>query len=87
MENKMNRTLLNGRKYEFVEWMIFGHTTVSSYCEWNGRMNKIGLRFNNRDEAKEWCDKMDEEYLHPTPVIQHTMRAEDYYSITGYYGD
>lgn len=89
MEKTINRTLLNGRKYEFVEWMIFGHTTVSTYCEWDGKMNHIGMTFNNLEEAEKWCDERDYEYLHPVVKEEVPFTVpDDYYGVRGrYYGD
>lgn len=85
----MYRTLLDGRKYHFVEWMIFGHPTVTSYCEWDGKYHHIGLDFKTLEEATAWCDKMDNAYLNPAPIqhVEFTV-PDDYYGVRGrYYGD
>lgn len=89
MEQTMNRTLLNGRKYQFVEWMIFGRPTVSSYCEWDGRFHHIGMTFNTLEDAAKWCDEQDYKFTHPVQVKEVPFVVpDDYYGVAGrYYGD
>lgn len=89
MEKTLDRTLLDGRKYRFVEWMIFGHSTVTSYSEWDGSYHHIGLEFKTLEEATKWCDDADYRFSHPKPAIRYEFTVpDDYYGVTGrYYGD
>lgn len=89
MDKTLDRTLLDGRKYRFVEWMIFGHPTVTSYSEWDGRFHHIGLKFNTLEEAAKWCDDIDYKETHPEPVKHYEFTVpDDYYGVAGrYYGD
>lgn len=89
MKKTMNRTLLDGSKYEFVEYEMFGHSTVTTYCEWDGKMHHIGLSFHNLEEAAAWCDKKDNEFLNPKPVKKndYSVPADYYLERERYFGD
>ena len=89
MEKTLERTLLNGKRYQFVEWQIFGHPTVTSYCEWDGNFHHIGLEFHTLEEAAKWCDDMDYKHTYPAPVNHYEFKVpDDYYGVRGrYYGD
>ena len=54
MEKELTLTAANGITYKFVEWMIFGHATVSTYSMWDGEFHHICKTFNNLEEAKAW---------------------------------
>ena len=54
MDKELIITAANGTTYKFIEWMIFGHTTVSTYAMWDGTFHHICKEFNNLEEAKSW---------------------------------
>ena len=86
MEKELTLTAANGITYKFVEWMIFGHATVSTYSMWDGEFHHICKTFNNLEEAKAWV-------AHFAEPVKETRYVpcevpSDYYGVRGrYYGD
>lgn len=79
MEKEM--ILNNGTEYKFIE--IFPNF-ISSYCKLGGEWNHISKNFHRWDEVDAWVEKMNAPKTYSIPV---EMSANEYYSITGYYGD
>lgn len=88
MEKTMEITAKNGRRYQFVEWTLF-RTLIDTYSWFNGRWNRLGKVFNSFAEAKAWVAELDARFdaIDTTPKVETVMPVEEYYSITGYYGD
>lgn len=77
----METTLNNGTTYRFEE--IF-KGFISTYCFYDGKWNHISKNFHSWDEVNTWIEEMNA----PKTYTMHVeMSANDYYSITGYYGD
>lgn len=78
---KKEITLNNGREYEFIETFP---NYISTYCKWDGKWNHISKDFHRWDEVDAWIREMNAPKTYSKPV---EMSANEYYSITGYYGD
>lgn len=90
MEKRLEITSMNGRRYLFVEWMIFGHNTVCAYSWFSNKWNRLCKNdLSTLEDAEAWVKKLDADYIawKNAPKVENTMSAESYYSITGYYGD
>ena len=77
MEKKLN----NGMTYRFEE--IFPNF-IATYCFYDGKWNSISKNFHSWVEVNTWIEEMNEPMTYTMPV---KMTANEYYSITGYYGD
>ena len=89
MERTLERKSLNGFTYRFVEWKIFGHTTVSTYfkMENDADFSRCTRTFNSLEEANAWVDELDAPKLKNVKYIPLEVPA-DYYGVPGrYYGD
>ena len=88
MEKTMEITAKNGRLYKFAEWTLF-RTIVDAYSWFNGKWNRLGRSFDTFAEAKAWVAELDARFeaIDTTPRVEAAMPIEEYYSITGYYGD
>lgn len=77
MEKKLN----NGMTYRFEE--IFPNF-IATYCFYDGRWNSVSKNFHSWQEVNNWVEEMNAPKTYSKPV---EMSANEYYSITGYYGD
>lgn len=77
----METTLNNGKTYRFEE--IF-KGFISTYCFYDGKWNHISKNFHSWNEVNTWIKEMN---APKTYTMNFEMSANDYYSITGYYGD
>ena len=90
MERTLERKSLNGFTYQFVEWMLMGRTTVSTYfkMEKDTKFSRSTKTFNTLEEANAWVDELDAKALAPKPVFTPCEIPSDYYGVRGrYYGD
>ena len=89
MERTLERKSLNGFTYQFVEFVIFGHTTVSTYFSTDGKQfSRSTKTFNTLEEANAWVDELDAKVLAPKPEFKPCTIPDDYYGVAGrYYGD
>lgn len=90
MEKTLERKSLNGITYQFVEWMIFGHKTVSTYFKMHNdkKFSPCTRSFNSLEEANAWVDGLDAAALAPKPEYKPVEIPADYYGVRGrYYGD
>lgn len=93
MDITVYRETLDGYKYMFSEFTIFGHTSVLTYCyfDYNKRYNRICKDFESMEEALAWCDKKDADFLRPKVESKPQIinLPDDYYNRPAgtYYGD
>lgn len=90
MEKTLERKSLNGFTYQFVEWEIFGHTTISTYfkMEKDNKFSRSTKTFNSLEEANAWVDGLDAAALAPKPEYKPVEIPAGYYGVRGrYYGD
>ena len=89
MERTLERKSLNGFTYKFVEWEMFGRTSVSTYFSKDGKNFTHNTKnFNTLEEANAWIDKMDAAVLAPKPTFEPARIPADYYAdCSRYYGD
>lgn len=85
MERIIEMTTNDGRKYQFVEWEIFGNKTVSTYHEMDGRFVHISKSFKSLKEAEAWIKELNK------PIKQNPITfpndLSDYYGCGRYCGD
>lgn len=90
MERTLERKSLNGFTYRFVEWMLFGKPTVSTYfkMEKDTKFSSSTKIFNTLEEASAWVDELDAKALAPKEEYKPCEIPDDYYGVPGrYYGD
>ena len=88
MNEVLEMTALNGRRYQFVEVEIFTKF-VNVYAWYSEKWNRLTRTFRNLEEARAWIAELDREYVvrQNATKISYELPEGAYYSLTGFYGD